>query len=329
MKKIVLAKKGKRIGAAFVDFALIAGVFSALYFPLIFPSVLDEKTYSANRSEEMALLLDSHLYVQTGTYDAMTPQNLTSFTTLVDVNKKSFDYNSQTYTVSLSKNLYLFYTSAISKFDGHQPLSYAVYCSDILKVGSDESNIGSFVVDEANDSYTLTLKTVSQSARDTTLTFFDDAYTAACKIAAKSSEVQALESANSTIMRNAILWAIPTLFGVGFLFEFLVPLFSRNGKSVGKWLFHLVVLSQDGYELKKIWLLPRFLVYILGEIILGVASFGAVLLISYTMFMFTRKRRCLHDYASNSVVAEEKESFWFISRDEEEEYERAHPTPQQ
>ena len=77
MKKIVLAKKGKRIGAAFVDFALIAGVFSALYFPLIFPNVLDEKTYSANRTAEMSLLLDSHLYVQTGTYDALTPQNMT------------------------------------------------------------------------------------------------------------------------------------------------------------------------------------------------------------------------------------------------------------
>ena len=113
---------------------------------------------------------------------------------------------------------------------------------------------------------------------------------------------------------------IPTTAGSALLYTLLIPLCLPNGKSLGKLFLHLVVLSKDGYELKKIWLLPRSLSYIVIELLLGVASFGATFLISYTMCMFMKEHRCIHDLLSNSVVAEEETSFWFKDEVDEEEY---------
>lgn len=320
MKKIVLAKKGKRIWSGAIDLACFLGLFSAIYFALIFPTVFQKDTYTTNLTDEQNLLAQSALFVKTGTYNLSSPTDLTSFSTVSELNQKTFTEASNDYTVSLSGNLYHFYTQNATPFGGTN-ISYDVYCQDILKLGSDTSNFAAFTVDENAKTYTLTLKTLTNEARNTAVSFFLDAYETAISTVSNSTKVQAYENANKSLMLNAILYSLPTAFGVGFIFYFLVPLFSRNGKTIGKHMTHLVVLSQDGYELKRIWLLPRFLATILIEIIGGVLSFGATALISYTMFMFAPKRRCLHDYLANSVVADERESVWFLNRDEEEMYE--------
>ena len=48
---------------------------------------------------------------------------------------------------------------------------------------------------------------------------------------------------------------------------------------------------------------------------------GGFILISYTMFMFKKNRRCLHDIIAGSVVIDKKDSFYFDSPQEERYYE--------
>ena len=82
----------------------------------------------------------------------------------------------------------------------------------------------------------------------------------------------------------------------------------------------LVVLDDMGYTYNKWKLIPRNLFCFIVEFVGGIASFGALLLITYTMSMFTKKHRSIHDYLFGSVVADSESSLWFDNPVEEELY---------
>ena len=82
----------------------------------------------------------------------------------------------------------------------------------------------------------------------------------------------------------------------------------------------LGVLSADGYVLKRYYHIPRFITFFVIEMAGGILTFGGFFLISYIMFCFTKKRRSVHDFCSNSVVIDKKESVWFVDRDQEYRY---------
>ena len=63
----------------------------------------------------------------------------------------------------------------------------------------------------------------------------------------------------------------------------------------------------------------RWLSQYLIEFVGAVVSFGATLLITYTMSMFTKNHRSIHDYLGNSVVISEPESLWYLDAVEESE----------
>lgn len=319
MKKIVLARMWPRIGAGFVDFLLTTGLFALIYFAAVYPNVLDKESYVANQSALKVEYVRSGLYLENGD-SLVDPTSAKTYETIDEVNSTTVTYKSTNYSVSLSKNLYLFYTEKASSF-GEKNMTPAVFDSSILQLGTADSNIASF----DRTTYALTLTDASSSGTETAVDFFLDRYSDAISIVGASPSVSALDDSNKAIMRYALYFTIPVYFGAGLIFEFLIPLFSRNGKSVGKWIFHLVLLDKDGYELKRIWLLPRFLSYIVVEIIGGVISFGSTFMITYTMAQFGKKHRSFHDYCGNSVVADERESLWFLDRVEEKEYEERHP----
>ncbi|MCI2111260.1 MAG: RDD family protein [Bacilli bacterium] len=330
MKRIVLPSIWTRIGSGLIDFLLTAGSFCLVFFAAVYPNAFDGDQYVANQNALKAEYLSSGLYLEAGG-DLQDPTAISkdgdeafSYDTLAKLNRVTVSDGTKEYTFSLVKNLYLFYTGKCADFD-IPVMTRSAFESTILRVDDDVSGIGSFLADPPTDTYEIGLAEKDYEVRRKAIDFFLEAYDAAEGAVGGSAAVASLERENATLMRNAVLWAIPTLFGAGFLFEFLIPLFSRNGKTVGKWVTRLVVLDKDGYELKRIWLLPRFLVYIIVEIGGGLASFGATFLISYTMCQFTKKHRALHDYLANSVVADEKTSLWFLDRAEEKDYEERHP----
>lgn len=321
MKLITLANAWKRIGAAFVDFALLLGLTAAIYFPLVLPAVLDQKAYKANQAQISEDLLSSGLYQRFNENLVTIPYDVAGFSTLDDLSSRTFTYQNQSFTVSVLANLHDFYTLHLTEFGKSNNLSEEVFASSILQVGTTTSGIDTFT--HENNVYQVTA--LKGSSISTVVSFIKSAYTTAASTAKNSPAVKALNDENNQRIVNALLFLLPVCFTLSFILDFLIPLFSKNGQTIGKYLFKLVVLQKDGYELRKIMYLPRWLVYIILEIFGGIASFGGLFLISYTMFMFVKKHRCLHDFAAGSIVASGPDSFWFKDPVEEEEYRSSHP----
>jgi uncharacterized RDD family membrane protein YckC len=323
MKKIVLAHTWPRIFAAFIDFLIEAAVFALIFFAAVYPNSLDKNAYIANQDAIKRSYSDSGLFVENSN-DLVSPTSLYDYSLVKDINSVNFTSYGESYSVSLIKNLYVFYTAKAASYDT-ATVTRQIFESDILKIGSVTSNIASFTADEAKDTYAIAMIEETAEKRDITVSFVLSLYNSTITKVSSSKTIVALDEANKTLMRNSLLLMIPTFFGVSLIFELIIPLCSPNGKTIGKWIFHLVVLDKYGYELKRIWLLPRFLAYSIIEGMGGIASFGATFLISYTMFMFTKKHRSFHDYCGNSIVADERESLWFLDRAEEEDYVKNHP----
>jgi len=316
MKLITLANMWKRIGAAFIDFLLIAGTSALVFMLAIFPNVLDATAYTENQNKVALFELESGLYQEYGGSYVEAPTDVGTFTTVSDLS--SIDLTYETYTikgVSLLGCLRSFYLGNASSYEAAN-LSESVFENSILEVGTPASNIASVV--ETDGVYSLTM--IDSSEESTTVDFVTAAYATALGVVTSSTKIATPNDANDAAMVNALLYIIPTVLGASFLFMLLIPLLAPNGQTIGKFIFKLVVLEKDGYQLKRGWLVLRYLSYSILELLLGFASFGATFLISYSMFMFTKKRRCLHDYLCNSVVASGPDSLWFKDRGEEADF---------
>ena len=314
MSKIYLAKKSKRIFARLVDvlilFVLTLGTFFALT-----QLTFDSKTYNENVNSSLIYYENSGLYLK-------KKNGYFSFTSIIDFNTieslTNFEYEEgETKTnINMLKSLYTFYTEKYVDYDGTYNLSLDTFKTNILKIDSEVSNIKDFIVTEKNVNITL----IDETLDKTTILFICDTFSKAADIVNKCSAVQAIENKNRQILLNSILYVFPCLFFYCFILEFLIPVCSKHGETIGKYIFKLMVISKDGYELKKIYYLPRFLSYLIIEVILSFATIGGTFLISYTMFQFTKKRRCIHDYLSKSCVVDKELSFVFKNKKIEEAY---------
>lgn len=314
-KIIVLASMWKRAFAHLVDLVLSAALFSLIYFPGVFPFAVDHKTYAANQDAMVSRLLESGLYAGFGK-TAVNPVSAGTMSKVEDLSTYTVYQNQVGVTVHLVDNLYTFYTERSASFGGAN-LSSSVFDSTILKLGTAESNIAGY--EKGEDGY-LHLTLIDEKEESTSFLFFKDVYNAACSSLNADSTLQKLDAANRGIAIGAVLWAFPPLLASFAVFFLLFPLCFPDGQTIGKRIFKLVVLTKDGYSYPKGMLVWRFFAYFLSEVLLTLASFGASLMISYTMAMFTKKHRSIHDYLAGSVVASQEDSLWFKNALEEERF---------
>ncbi len=315
MKNIYYAKKSHRILSRVIDLFILILTSVVLYVTLVFPNTFDKAKMLENNTKLVELYKDSGLFAvdSDGNYAAYSQfGNIKKVDDLYDV---SITFNNKKYEgIKLSKALFEFYTTKYTFYGASSNLSSEVYKNNILKVGSTTSNIKEF--DETTYKFTL----IDSSKEEDTVTFFYEAFQGACKSVINSSSITSLTSSNQQILMSSLYWIIPVLAGFSFIFEFLIPLFSPHNETIGKHIFKIGIISDKGYTLKKYMLLPRWISYLLFEIILGVLSFGGTLLISYTMFMFTKKRKCLHDIFAKSIVIDNTRSIYFDNEKEESYY---------
>ena len=314
MKKIVLANIWKRAGAQIVDLALTIGIAALLYFPLILPNVLDRAKVASLNAEIKDICMESGLYVESADGGAHSFRSIHSFNKVSELSEATITYQGETTTVHPLDALQEFYTVKASSF-GSANLAGDVFQSDILKVGSSESNISSLFENEAGH---LAITVVS--GKDyAAVNFVLDAIENALTIVNNSPKVSELRNQHDALLRNAALWALVPLTGMHLLVFLLVPLFSPSCQSPGKWLFKLCLVTGKGYQYQKRSMPLRWLSQYLIEFVGAVVSFGATLLITYTMSMFTKNHRSIHDYLGNSVVISEPESLWYLDAVEESE----------
>lgn len=312
MKPIKLAKKSRRMLASLVDFSMLFILSIGTFFALT-PLTFDSKSYNDNVSKNIEIYRASGLYVnKNGSYFSFT--SVGNFSTLNDLTNYEFDFD-KSHPVDLVKSLYEFYSTKYVNYGGTYNLSLDNFKSSILKINTTESNIKDVTFAEKT-----TIELIDSKKEKTTVTFVSEAFNNACTIISNSSKIQESENANKKLMINSLVYIFPIMFFYAFVLDFIIPLCLKNGQSIGKKIFKIIVVTSDGYKLKNIQLLPRFLIYIIVEVFLGLATFGGTFLISYTMFLFTKKRQCLHDFVAKTCVVDGELSFIFDNEQIENKY---------
>ena len=313
MKKIYLAPKGKRMLARLIDFVIMLACSAILYFAAVYPATFNNAQFKAYADEMVELYHDSGLYVtnEKGQYAAKSnfKNNVTTVESMNDLTINLDGYVSE--HNNLVKDLYIYYTTGLNeKYGGQITFNYDNYCSTILKVGTETSNIASF--DAENYTFTLIDDTKYKTTTDYFLKAFEDAATTVDT----APVIKDVVSKSNNMIIYTLVMIIPVVAGFSLIFDGLVPVFAPYGQTIGKFITHLIVLTSDGHRVPKWKQLFRWLIYFL-ELAFGIATFGGGLLIPYTMFLFTKKRQALHDYAASTVVVDGERSIFYDTAKEE------------
>lgn len=109
------------------------------------------------------------------------------------------------------------------------------------------------------------------------------------------------------------------------IFFLIVPLCFKNGETLGKLMFKLCLANKLGYRYSRIQLIPRFLLFVAVVVILyfvvgvnlislGILTFIA--LISYSLTIFTKDHKAIHDYVAGTLVVDKVQSEIYKNYDE-------------
>ena len=190
----------------------------------------------------------------------------------------------------------------------------------------DESKLA--IIDETYlEDVTTDSGTVKRLVKDNTLlNFLYDIYQEAIKVFYNQKAISAASKViNRTNITLMFIASIPS-FAVFYL---LIPLLSPFGKSVGKYIFHLALVDDKGYLIKKWRILLRSLpilgatiyVCLINSLYFQLLVVILLLLISLGVVVFTSKRRALHDLMSGTVVIKANKDT--VIYPDEEHYEQA------
>lgn len=121
-----------------------------------------------------------------------------------------------------------------------------------------------------------------------------------------------------------------SILSAGIVCYIILPLFLKNGQTLGKKIFKLGLASYDGYKYHPYQLLLRFVPFFIvvasfllpiwGNIFLIFAFVIVVLLISFALMMASPKRAALHDFAARTIVVDLASSIIFENELLEEDY---------
>ena len=121
-----------------------------------------------------------------------------------------------------------------------------------------------------------------------------------------------------------------SILSAGIVNYIVLPLFLKNGQTLGKKIFKIGLASYDGYKFESWQLLLRFVPFLIvdvslllpiwGNIFLVFAFVIVVLLISFALMMASPKRAALHDFAARTIVVDLSTSIIFENEIEEEDY---------
>lgn len=311
-KIIVLAGLWKRAFAFLFDMVCAAALTAILYFSAVFPFVSDAEAQRENATILNSRRLESGLYAD---FDGRAVDPL-SFPEIDDVDSfygVEVTYNGESQEIKLLDWLYVYWTEDALEF-GNPLVDPDEFASSIL----DTQSTGSIESVYLNEDGELRVE-YEEGEELAAYTELYAAYNEALNSLSKDPLISDVNRAMNEDAYIALLWVIPPLLGSLAVFYLAVPLCFSDGQTFGKKIFKMVVLTKLGYYYsrpKRVWRFFAFVLELAGILL----TFGALLLISYTMTMFTKKHRSIHDYLAGSVVAKEDESLWFFDPAEEEEY---------
>ncbi len=122
------------------------------------------------------------------------------------------------------------------------------------------------------------------------------------------------------------------------IFFLIIPLFFKNGETLGKLIFKLGLVNKLGYRYSKLQLIPRFLLsitiivilyFLAGISLLSVGILTFLALASYGLTIFTKDHKAIHDFLAGTIVVDKVHSEIYKNADEmtkiKEEIEKVNP----
>lgn len=99
----------------------------------------------------------------------------------------------------------------------------------------------------------------------------------------------------------------------GTIYFLIIPLFFRNGETLGMKIVHIGLVNSLEYQVAKPQVFLKNLL-ILAEIFVGIFTFFLVFLVDYIVMIFTKRHRSFSDFVAATVMIDTKTSVWFVSR---------------
>ena len=135
-----------------------------------------------------------------------------------------------------------------------------------------------------------------------------------------------VSKAYDTWYAHSYSYPIVACLGVAtFIFFLVVPLCFKNGETLGKLMFKLCLANKLGYRISKMQLIPRFLLsmvvvvvlyFVVGLNLISLGILTFIALGSYSMAIFTKEHKALHDFVSGTLVVDKVHSEIFKNYDE-------------
>lgn len=279
-KEIVYCGIGKRIGAFIIDILctlLIAINLNNYVMMSITSNILGTAKLQEQYKER---LVDSHLYIQ--------KENGLCYS--IDIINDNNAMNAEEYINYLDEKLTLFYTDEDFEYSNIE------YYNNLKK---EATNI--FVYNEETNKYEY-LENVSINEK---LSFYKNAVANTID-KVLYNDPQIIELTNS-ILKNNITSLIFSFIISMIIFFLVIPLISKNGSTIGKYMFKIGVIDLKTKQIAfKGQTSLRFIIILL-EVLLSLMSFGGVLLISFSFTIFTKNNSALHDLVCKTTLVDLKQ----------------------
>ena len=303
MKHIQIASLKKRLLSSLIDLTLIAGLFCLFYFCVFTKVVASVQHYDHLNEVITSERINSHLYNENG-ISLLEEKPGAGETELKD----PIEYFYQTYLNTKDE-----------KYTEYWYNVHVLYLDDIDEKYKGEQLFKPQVpLFKWNDNHTQAIKIDGHTDEEYNI-FYRSAYASALT---NLQFVEPVYSALKTMTWGNIRAALYSSLVATFIPCFIIPISLKNGKTVGKLVTKLVVLTDEGYEYKRYKHIFRYLAFYIIEVFGGVVTIGLTLILTTSLTLFTKKRRALHDYIAFSVVVDEVNSVFYKDSEEELMYQK-------
>ncbi len=125
---------------------------------------------------------------------------------------------------------------------------------------------------------------------------------------------------------------LPSFILSPLIFFFLIPICTKDGRTLGKLVAKTAVIGSDGYKARKLNIVLHYAVLtivwellLIPNTILGIMGMSILLLADYLALILSKNHTSLHDKIARTLVINAKESNWFKDVEEEEQYIKDNP----
>lgn len=175
-----------------------------------------------------------------------------------------------------------------------------------------------------------------ESTASALLAYFRSASSSDTLYARSTTHFNSQPSVQNEILRMntaTYLALVPSIVISPLIFFFLIPVFSNNGRTLGKRIAGTAVIGANGYKAKKINIIFHYLIIMLEwelllipNLAIGMMAWLFINLIGFMVLVMSKNHQSVHDKIAQTLVIKAKDSIWFESEEAEKAYAEANPS---